>query len=119
MGKVEEKKEDVLCRAAGQEQGGYEGPGGELHDAPDRSGRKTAPSPPRFTCTKSHDHVAKIGSGQTNGKLSQNEHRFLADCYREVDKHTIFGIIETAAEGESAFNKLIRSMAGIAGKMMG
>eukprot|EP01046_Picozoa_sp_COSAG06_P007424 COSAG06_NODE_362_length_16812_cov_106.557710_15_plen_88_part_00 len=82
-----------------------------------RNGKRLLP-PPRFMCTR-RDHFAKIGSGQTNGKLSQNEHRFLADCYREVDKHTIFGIIETAAEGESAFNKLIRSMAGIAGKMMG
>jgi predicted short-subunit dehydrogenase-like oxidoreductase (DUF2520 family) len=40
------------------------------------------------------------------------------DCYREVDKQTIFGIIETAAEGETAFNKLVRDMAGIARKRM-
>ena len=39
-------------------------------------------------------------------------------CYREVDKQTIFGIIETAAQGESAFNALVREMAGVARQRM-
>lgn len=51
-------------------------------------------------------------------KLEDSFTMHQTDCYYDVDKQTIFGIIETAAEGEPAFNKLVREVAGIAHKLM-
>ena len=48
------------------------------------------------------------GEAEKLQALSSNFDIHETDCYREVDKQSIFGIIETAGDGRMGFNDVVR-----------
>ena len=57
--------------------------------------------------SEDYNHLAQ-GEAEKLQALSSNFDIHETDCYREVDKQSIFGIIETAGDGRMGFNDVVR-----------
>lgn len=57
----------------------------------------------------------KSADGDMLGQLKRLADTFNvhdSQCYRDVDRETIFGIVETAGDGHKGFDSAVRSLAG-------
>ena len=66
--------------------------------------------------------IAPLQSKETDMHLAQLADKFNihdTKCYRDVDRQTIFGIVETAGDGHTGFTEAVRSLAKGAGEAIG
>ena len=66
--------------------------------------------------------IAPLRTNETNLHLSSLAQKFnIHDtrCFRDVDRQTIFGIVETAGDGAIGFTEAVRSLAKAAGEQVG